>query len=778
NAGFTAAGAPNDVEDRIGGTVQVIGNALYPVILTSLYDNTVGAGYDQWGNSVNQTYTATPHAADDDPNGTVNEYVPSAGDWRSIKFQQYSNDRNVAVVVETEGTANVTNDVNNTLKNAQNLGALANNINGGDENNRLGFDIHGTIHSNRDSADQADSDIYSFKAIAGTDIWVDVDLTRYALDTVVELLDSDGNVVARNDRSEYLYSWLDYTSMISEELRNLSDLWGTTLDKIPASAKKESNFRDALVATMQQQFYTQYYQDAGELEGLANAKVDAQLQYSRLTGYDWDEDAYLNANGAYQAEPDPLVTSGAAASMNNDIWERNSMDDYGINEKDSGFKVTLPGVAGVETQYYLRVKSNSNDSNTSANTSAAIASLDGRTYGEYNIQIRLRETQEKAGCTVQYAQIYYATNGIEVIGTPSSSPLTVDMADTEIGITGKDISPDGIGQNDTIRAAQNIGNVLETTHGSMSLTGYIASAHDIDWYKFDVKIPNQQDIPGVSNVGNGVYPLTIDIDYSDGMGRANVNLWLFDASGKLIASSTGSNITGDQATPFTGADSSNLETGSGGGGDPYIGTFYVREGTYYVAVAPQHMTPAALSQQLIRQESVDSVERIVEDNMSGRGLTGLPVDTTYRLNFKPEAYSLADVRMYLGTASTLYSNNSFTGSGDVNWGYTTTYNYGDYVMRSDSQMFVIDNITGTRQIINLEDATQRTDAGVLGTIAYSMGTDGLVRIDNDTTGIRYEAFIFAHEDGSTYEYTNRPMFVVGNLTRQIAGVDFNQNLLY
>ncbi|MBR5160969.1 MAG: proprotein convertase P-domain-containing protein, partial [Thermoguttaceae bacterium] len=52
NAGFTAAGAPNDVEDRIGGTVQVIGNALYPVILTSLYDNTVGAGYDQWGNSV------------------------------------------------------------------------------------------------------------------------------------------------------------------------------------------------------------------------------------------------------------------------------------------------------------------------------------------------------------------------------------------------------------------------------------------------------------------------------------------------------------------------------------------------------------------------------------------------------------------------------------------------------------------------------------------------------------------------------------------------------
>lgn len=787
NAGFTAAGAPNDVEDRIGGTVQVMGNAMYPVILTSLYDNSYGAGYDQWGNSVTNTYTATPHAADDDPEGTVKEYTPKAGDWRSIKFQQYSNDRNVAVVVETEGTYNVTNDVNNTLKNAQNLGALANNINGGDENNRLGFDIHGTIHSNRDSADQADSDVYSFKAIAGTDIWVDVDLTRYALDTIVELLDSNGNVVARNDRSEYLYSWLDYTAMISEELRNLSDLWGTTLDRIPSSYKRESNFRDALVSTMQQQFYVQYYQELGETQGMPMAREDAEWQYSHLTGYDWDADAYINVNGEYQAEPDPLVTSGYASSMNIDIWERNSLDDYGLNEKDSGFKVTLPGVAGVETQYYLRVKSNVNDSNTTDNTSGAIASLEGRTYGEYNIQIRLRETQEKAGCTVQYAQIFYATNGIEVIGTPSSSPLTVDTADVEIGITGKNIDPNGIGKNDTFRAAQNIGNVLETTHGSMSLTGYIASSNDIDWYKFDVKIPNQQNIPGVSNVGNGVYPLTIDVDYSDGMGRAKVNLWLFDASGTLIASSTGSNITGDQATPFTGADSSNLESGSGGTGDPYIGTFYVPEGTYYVAVAPQHMTPAALSQQLLRQESVDSVERIVEDDMSGRGWTNLPVDTTYTLNFKPEAYSLADVRMYIGNNKTLYSNNSFTGAGEVDWGGNHTHDndnpsfndvYGDYVMRSDGQMYAIDNKTGTRQIINLEDAGQRTDAGVLGTIAYSMGEDGLERIDDYTTGIRYEAIVFAHENGTSYQYTNRPMFVIGNLTRQIAGVDFNQNLLY
>ena len=50
NAGFTALGTPVEIDDRIGGTLQIVGMPGYPVVLTSLADDTVGAGLDPWGN--------------------------------------------------------------------------------------------------------------------------------------------------------------------------------------------------------------------------------------------------------------------------------------------------------------------------------------------------------------------------------------------------------------------------------------------------------------------------------------------------------------------------------------------------------------------------------------------------------------------------------------------------------------------------------------------------------------------------------------------------------
>ena len=44
NAGFTADGVYLDIEDRIGGTVEVLGRPSHPVVLTSINDCTVGAG--------------------------------------------------------------------------------------------------------------------------------------------------------------------------------------------------------------------------------------------------------------------------------------------------------------------------------------------------------------------------------------------------------------------------------------------------------------------------------------------------------------------------------------------------------------------------------------------------------------------------------------------------------------------------------------------------------------------------------------------------------------
>ncbi|MCE5267692.1 MAG: pre-peptidase C-terminal domain-containing protein, partial [Planctomycetaceae bacterium] len=180
-AGFTASGRPLEITDRIGGTLQVLGTAGHPVILTSLADDTIGAGVDPSGNPMRDTDNSATTA--------------KAGDWQGISLDQYSNDRNVGVVNETEPATGLTVDINKAITSAQNLGQLANNILGGDDTLRLGFEVHGTIAYDR----PGDVDVYSFTGYGGTELWIAIDRTTSSLDSVIELLDASGNVIATSD---------------------------------------------------------------------------------------------------------------------------------------------------------------------------------------------------------------------------------------------------------------------------------------------------------------------------------------------------------------------------------------------------------------------------------------------------------------------------------------------------------------------------------------------------------------------------------------------------
>ena len=198
NAGFTAAGYGLDIDDRIGGTVQVVGQPGYPVILTSLHDDTVGASVDILGRFV--TDTGNDGAAT----------AAAAGNWRSLKFMPYSNDRNVSILVEAErahlGVYRDGEGINDTIATAQPLGVLGPNFasggntwdsaqeKGGDETRRLGFEVHGFIAWD----DAADVDVYSLRGYAGSEVWIDIDKTSHSLDTMVELLDAAGVVRARS----------------------------------------------------------------------------------------------------------------------------------------------------------------------------------------------------------------------------------------------------------------------------------------------------------------------------------------------------------------------------------------------------------------------------------------------------------------------------------------------------------------------------------------------------------------------------------------------------
>ncbi len=170
-AGFRATGLELDIDDRIGGRVQFIGQPGRPVILTSLFDDTVGASFQLDGTL--QT----------DTNNDGNATTPSAGDWNSIRLEQLSNDRNVEVINEREQPVG-SEFTNNTPSDAQLLGTIAPDLKSGDENRRLGFEVRGSINFD----DPSDVDVYSFRGVPGTEVWLDIDRTGGSLDAIVELI--------------------------------------------------------------------------------------------------------------------------------------------------------------------------------------------------------------------------------------------------------------------------------------------------------------------------------------------------------------------------------------------------------------------------------------------------------------------------------------------------------------------------------------------------------------------------------------------------------------
>ena len=190
-AGFYANGRPLETDDRIGGILQVLGQPGFPVVITSLLDDTVGAGFQP---------DLSP-MTDANNNGSADSGSP--GDWQGIVIDKYAHDRNVDTILEQERTPGLNNNTNT----AQKLGALASFQNGGagnldksfeyggDENLRLGFTVHGNL------ASKTDLDVYKFKGIAGSQVWVDIDRTTSSLNTIVEVIDSKGAVIASSNNS-------------------------------------------------------------------------------------------------------------------------------------------------------------------------------------------------------------------------------------------------------------------------------------------------------------------------------------------------------------------------------------------------------------------------------------------------------------------------------------------------------------------------------------------------------------------------------------------------
>ncbi len=272
-------------------------------------------------------------------------------------------------------------------------------------------------------------------------------------------------------------------------------------------------------------------------------------------------------------------------------------------------RVILPGTAGQSNTYFIRVRSNPAE--------GSVEDINGGlSQGEYQLQIRLQQRDEVPGSLVNGADIRFATNGIEVIGLPAHSPLTGESFEARTG-------------NESLGAAQPLGNLLTSDRNAISVGGVLSNPTDVDWYSFEISYEFIQSIGGV-NSGDKTFATIFDIDYADGLGRPDTVLSVFDSAGTLLLVSLDSNIEDDQPATGQGADTDDLSRGTFGTLDAFLGSVQMPAGasrTYYLAVSSNAQLPTVLTgpylssanNPLLRLEPVNSVQRIAEDHIGDQG---------------------------------------------------------------------------------------------------------------------------------------------------------------
>ena len=742
-AGITAEGYGLDIDDRIGGTVQIVGQPGRPVILTSLADDTVGASVDPLGRTVTDT---------GNDGGTTSA---SPGDWRSLRFLPLSNDRNVSVHVEAERPLTSGLESNALVAEAEGLGVLAPNYptggnswesaqeKSGDENRRLGFEVHGFIAPD----DPTDVDVYSFQGYAGSEVWIDVDKTASSLDAMVEILDSFGNVIARSvdERIESRQVASDpvfdgvgglvATYQLSNVDLVLGTLTGTLFDAVTFLPVQDFSIASDGSVTFVDRLPASSFHATGAILNPATGQVS--LTFDNQAGPTLIDVSYVHATGLLSA-----ATLGIGQSAQRDGWRGG--DYYTTNPRDPGLRLVLPGTSGQQLRYYVRVRSQPAQRDargTRLTPSQYEASLlsspqetpaPGVTSGSYELRVRLRQRDEKPGSVVRYADIRFPTVGIDVLGLPRNSLLAGETGETT-------------GVNDTLAAAQYMGNLLESDRNTISVAGALSSATDVDWYQFAL---NYEQIQGTSPPP--AWATVFDVDYADGF-RGDLTLAVYDAAGTLLFIGHDSDIRDDQPGVGQGNDFDDLSRGSLGKLDPFIGTVQLPAdnptGTraapatpatqlkYYVAVMSNGQRPSQLNATFqsgagntrIRLEPVSSINRIVEDHIGFTGYTsqGIQVDqstvdpntgaprplidiaTTTALQTHVRSFTLADVTLFVSTPTGLFTVDAVTGVRETTLRTGISgVTLGDLDMRTDGRFYayagVTANTTTVGQLIELD----------------------------------------------------------------------------
>ncbi|MCH2122782.1 MAG: tandem-95 repeat protein, partial [Pirellulaceae bacterium] len=674
-AGFQATGRPLDVNDRIGGLIQIVGQPKSPVVLTSLADDSHGAGRQPNGD---------PQV---DTNNDLAASAPSPGDWNSVIFDRFSHDRNIEVVTEASAREDNPPGPNGTAARAHFLGGLAPREQAADDNVRLGFSVHGFLSAT------SDRDVYSFSAVAGTETWVDLDRTTHAFDPIIELIDSHDNVLARStnsadesdsptgfgqrwevdDRGAVLFddtTGQPHAIVLEEVVSGLVERSLTfEFDSNGNGVEVKNGLHETLVipfsladdaTTLAEKIVTTINRSESPLITALNVSAiyDGRDRFRVFFNREVVPTAPTGLLDHGSLLFEDVTVRGAVYKMQK-TPPFEGQDFYSTNPRDAGMRVVLPGPVGTTNVYHVRVRSNGPNLDNIAG---------GLTSGGYELGIRLREVDEIAGSSVKFANIAFATNGISVLGQPGHSPLVGETSEVD------DFA------NDAFGGAQFIGNIVAVDRNATSIAGELDAGltTDVDYYQFTV------DGVALNNRNVTTYPVVFDLDYNNGLARGDAGLWLYNSAGVLIASSLDSSIADDRPDPIHGAALDLLDRGSVGGGDPFLGPIELIPDTYTIAVSAGAGSPVQLANALTRVEPNTALLRIAEDRIG----TGSLVDAQSLI-----PWHLGDVGLYVlreagaGTNSAMHLVDPFTGEPVVSSYNAIPWDVEDFAFRSDASLF-------------------------------------------------------------------------------------------
>ncbi len=674
DAGFTADGTPLDISDRIGGSLQIIGQPGHPVVLTAIADDSVGAGFDPSGNPDNDTNNVVSEAQLPYPaaTGPLNVTVDTTGSdllnamldralpsgvtvggasyiGGSVSSGIFTNGNSVPLDIYPKGALITTGsaqlpdynsspdfstvmgtppdtDLNNLLTLTGSQGqtveassltftitvaassgihsgeiyfqfgseeypdfvgtgfndVLGGFVNGGAATNFM-HDSNGNLISINSAFFTEDNttDKYNVEynglttGLLGTfPLNVGVNTVKIAIGDVGDAIYDSGvflsdlhfstNTVTGTGgvvQAASAGSWQGVTLGEYSNDTNLAEINEVDLgivDQNPNNTPQTAQNLGALAPNQVSGNDSQRlgFEVNGELQKPSDVDVysftgqagtEVWMQLDRTSAQLNSVIELVDSNGAVIAAEQDGVFTGTALPMSQGQLGPAITDPYSTNPNDAAMRVVLPGTAGSSNTYYVRVRS---DSSNLTNLTG------GQSEGLYTLQIRLQQQVQFPGSVVQYGDINYSTNGVSVLGQPDLSPLLGESQSNTV--------------NSTFATAQNLGNLLTSNQATVDVSGSLNSASQIDWYELTIDYNLVQAIAGAS--ATKTWPTMFDIDYADGLTRADTTMGIYNSAGDLILVGRNSDVADDQPTPNEGADTQNLAAGSEGTLDPFVGT--------------------------------------------------------------------------------------------------------------------------------------------------------------------------------------------------------------